>query len=534
MCLFSKFPCRPPRKPVPPEWAATCRLMEAWVKVASLEIRIIVLYGVAGKTPLAVSQTQLLLQQAVAMAEELPVPTIIAGDMNHDVTAFDCWPRLQAQGYAEAHQLGRLITGAETGCTCRNATRNDTALLSPELVPYVKWVEVKDFFWFDSHAPLFITFHTPTTQLFTHRWNLPRSWCDLGVSKDMLAKTYREACRGFDMPTTPLSDPASAEAAIIQWAKLNEQAVSQALSAHNHAAPEQQPNKGLPKAYRGRCTYRKRTAHPICQPPRKGCSGAWEPEFDCLSFRSKYRVRQVRRLQSLWRLVKKHSFALGHPASTHTRDATADNPGNIPYRIKQQCEREWRSILYAPGYPGGFSSWVLQFPELLPLSLWCPSADQLHDILQIAIFDATAVANAEARRRAQLHVYSSQVDLEDFHAGRAFQRVKDPPFQAISCVEHEASGWIQFFADPRSDRHGVLEFSKDHPFRPHTPFVVEGVPCWPVEFKDTHCIVHADTAIPAPAGDCIEVRQTQTLYEPADLHDAFLHGSGTRMNPNLT
>ena len=76
-----------------------------------------------------------LLQYAYQSISECRIPTLVAGDFNQPLHELPAAQHLLSRGYQEAFALHTARTGQVLPPTCRNATRNDTCLIDPALVP---------------------------------------------------------------------------------------------------------------------------------------------------------------------------------------------------------------------------------------------------------------------------------------------------------------------------------------------------------------------------------------------------------------
>ena len=149
------------------------------------------------------------------------------------------------------------------------------------------------------------------------------------------------------------------------WGHQMEKALDQALRhtevAHEHIHYCQ--TTGLKKAYRGRCQPRKPQPRHIpttAKPPR---SGEYHPSLEVHSFATSKKVKQVRRLDSLCRGLKRVQQGYQEPPS---------------------LLMEWRSILRCQAFKGNFPKWAMSHPEIGPLHWNLPSLDMASTILRIA------------------------------------------------------------------------------------------------------------------------------------------------------
>ena len=96
----------------------------------------------------------------------------------------------------------------------------------------------------------------------------------------------------------------------------------------------------LPKRFRGRCQPRKIVNVPVYSATKTARCGEYNPLFEVSTMRTKRRVKQMRRLQSLYRRMGKHdSLQTDHPKH-------------------QQMVEEWTAILRCTSFGMPFCRWV--------------------------------------------------------------------------------------------------------------------------------------------------------------------------------
>ena len=159
VAIVSRLPSRPSPQSFHPELVSTTRITEAFTRWGALEVRCICVYGIPQSHAEARQLNTFLLEAAFQRVTSSRVPSIIAGDMNLDVTSLDVWAHFAQLGFVEAFQLAYARLGTVLPPTCKQATRFDTAILSPCLVPLLSGAQVlTEFHGFDSHSPLLLEF----------------------------------------------------------------------------------------------------------------------------------------------------------------------------------------------------------------------------------------------------------------------------------------------------------------------------------------------------------------------------------------
>lgn len=269
--MHSTFPMRSCANQVDDTWETLGRFQRGFVHVPNLALQICNLYGYPSATPSAKPKTNQLLQYAYEQSCLTTYPTILAGDFNHDPTTLDAYHAMRAHGYLSIQDLYHQRTGQRLPPTFKQATCNDSAILSPALLPLVGDIWVDDQQLLAGHNPLCFELHIPGQPLHKQTWKLPKSWISLAPEKHLVERYYEES------PWQARSSADEGLHPLQTWAVQVEQAVHKALQ-HQHAEdPVRHPVDGLPRAYRGRCQPRKLVNTPYTTPIKTACAGQYQP-----------------------------------------------------------------------------------------------------------------------------------------------------------------------------------------------------------------------------------------------------------------
>ena len=207
---------------------------------------------------------------------------------------------LASLGYQEVFELHQHVHGEVLPPTCKGATRHDTALLHPALVPLFlrAWV-LQGQQLFDAHDPLCFQLRLCENRPCRHTWRLPKPWAALGPDRAAFADAFRPAAARLKRQADACASVQDVEAALLSFSKEAEDAVQMALVAQNKADPLKAPHTTLPRSYRGRCVNRKplqRELPCLLKPAR---SGGYQPDVEVTSVLGRMKVRQVRRVRTL-------------------------------------------------------------------------------------------------------------------------------------------------------------------------------------------------------------------------------------------
>ena len=338
VAALANIPLRFPLQPVEPAVYDTTRLMECFVKVGRMEIRVICVYGLPQCHANALDTNNFLMQAVLSRICLSKVPTLVAGDWNCDPTALPVWPQLQALGFVEAFAAVKALLNIDLPPTCKGATSYDTFFISQPLLSCLQGAMVmSDSCLFHAHSPLILDFSMPCQLPCTHRWKLPKTWDDFSFSRPHFVAMYESSSADFDACIDQIDSRTAVQSSFAQWASTVESAVDAAIRHHaqgNHAVA----TSGLPGSHRGRCRPVQRVRRAIPQLPRQGREGDFMVSHETTDIRVKWRVRQCRRARTMLGGLRKF-LSLAEP------DAV----------LLQQLLNEWAAITRAKGYGTSFA-----------------------------------------------------------------------------------------------------------------------------------------------------------------------------------
>ena len=322
-------------------------------------------------------------------------PRYLTGDWNFEPEHLAITQQLLEAGWQEVQTLELLRTGHPIQPTCKGKTQKDHLWLSPELIAIYKGLEVIDDHFAD-HAVLVATFHACPSNYVRYLWPCPQPvpWQNV---PDL---------------ATPLDfshgDPTEV------YAQLWRQRESQASQALQHGWHNNMAGRGQ----RTSTT----TRHGWPAPPKKGRSNDPQPQFLGFDVQHARWMRQLRRLANYvnW-------------AEIHWRSAT---PAAWTHGLLL-----WRSILDAPGFGTGFTSWWLgrssvglSDPGFVPQSPPLPClAVQLKECFdcEVRCFERR-LQQAKKSQRIQAHVRNPNLIFQD-------TRRPAPEPVASLLVQHKAT-----------------------------------------------------------------------------------------------
>ena len=429
VAVFSKVPARYLYAPATCSAFISGRLLPCLIRLGPFDVLLIAVYGVPSSRDIDGKVNDEILRQAFDLASSYKIPSLIVGDFNVRPQQLDSFSSFMSLGFIEVFEWFQR-QGITLPPTCKDSTCHDTALIHPTLVPYLQHACVDVLKKVDVHAPLFLDFGFEDVIPVQYRWVFPATWSDDSPPSEFFETQYVQQCDRHPFLT---ESNLSLQEQFLQWSRNIEQSVHhyrQQANAHGQ--------HHLPQRQRGRCQWQ-----PLrkMQPPktiRQCWGGGYNPPDDTTSLPSHHKVRQVRRLQGLFR----------------SRAALEHTPVLCPRRCTQlhfQHQNEWNAILRARGFGHSFSSWLLGQEGIFYVPQQCPDADFLFTAFQLVKFDADILVKQEAKHRKE-H-FKSRLALEakkgNLKSLFADLRGKGPP--PIKWIEHNVTTTARLQRSPKGD-----------------------------------------------------------------------------------
>lgn len=389
------------------------RIVSSVVHIGPWHLNLIAIYGVPSCNPKSKEITDQLLYHAGLHAAKVRLPSLIIGDFNHPPKSLRSMGALTAQGYQTTSEIYQSMYGVPTPSTCRETTCNDQMIVHPDILHYLHAIQVDKQKIFSDHDPVLVTFQLPGEMPKQTCIKHPTTWMTFDPSKEYAAIAFDYFAHQKGLPITPQDDmkAATLEQALIQWTKVAEKSIDWAIRMQHIEDPEKFPTKNLPKQAKGRAKTTKIIQKPVVTWLRTACHGQYTPEQSATSVLLKQKVRQVRRLQSLYyRIVKLNHLENGHQ-DHHL-----------------QVQREWKAILAASGYRPTFAKWCADIPEVGWCPLTVPTSEYLNLIQQFAKMECDQLANKVASHAKKVAKFDNlYASAQTIYANTAKQVRKASP-----------------------------------------------------------------------------------------------------------
>ena len=327
--VLCPYPCRPLDHHWSPEQFKSGRCQVAAVFMQQRWITVGTIYGFSERSHCLDVQQQTgqlldgLTSRVVHGAQGL---RMITGDWNQErqnIPQADQW---EALGWMEAQDFARRKWSRPILATCRRTTVKDYVFLSPEILPYVRDVQL-DWTVFPDHAVIQVVLDDLDKPPLVPMWRKPAQ-----------IKWHSKAAKQiqWEQHAVPTDDTD-------EWYRRIWHNVESYASAMNQA--NNQPCLTRSQLGRGETTEVKWTKEQIA-PIKPNRKGDIQSALTTSSLQYSRWTKQVRRLQHYTRC--------------------ADSPSSATMMEHKACL--WRKITQAVGFPGGFKIWWAKLPKIFHAS----------------------------------------------------------------------------------------------------------------------------------------------------------------------
>eukprot|EP00438_Fugacium_kawagutii_P004562 Skav202820 [mRNA] locus=scaffold3852:93950:98746:- [translate_table: standard] len=452
----------------------TSRLVHTIVTVAKMQIQLLVVYCQPSTRQGAQHHNAQLIHAALDAAQQLPLPVFLAGDFNGDPLAWPCGHRLKDMGFVDLQHIFRAKYGTDMPPTCKSSTTPDGALCCPRFAPLIQRIQVLQEHHFDVHQVVLVDAAFPTEVMTYNRLHMPRTFLDFEVERNHVQQQFDQLVAA-QQPYT-----------LEQWGHQVEQAVHLALQQEDTQAA------GLPRAYRGRCKPPKMKQVPVHGLTRVGRPGDYQPPCELHTFSTRRKVRQVRRLDSLVRGLRK----------------MATKP-----ELASTLLQEWRVILRCREFGPHFAWWVLEHLDWLYISWQLPTLDDAVSMYQLTKHHTDIAVAFDKQVWLDKLTYERDLDAKQGGHAKAHRRLK-PPTQPFQHLQHATSDFA--IAHPQPDGSLLLYVGDPASFAMQVPVQVDTVLC-SILHKDAHSLTVQPTVGDHAWPHEVEVLQNGTTSEPNDI-----------------
>lgn len=347
--IMTRLPAREARQTFPPSAWDTCRLNSTVVvSTGALDILMVSAYFQTGKSAEARIVNNQLLQDIFFHIMPIDLPFIIAGDFNTDVRKLDVFSSFRHMGCQEMFEFHRMTFGFELPPTCKGATRFDSMITHPFLLPHIRCIDVGPEHQFADHRAVHVQLDIPTRTTTSFSWFVPKSWTLFPVDREIFATQYRQArsLQYFDYTQSASATPDDIITQLFRWSSQVEKAVDRTLQVQRAADPIVNAQRFLPKTYWGRRSTPRLIRNTCPRSPKRDTTGLCEPPAETTSVKSRHKIRQVRRLRCLERLYRKYQLDQFAPTDS------------FPEPHNPDLTLLWQAVCKAQGYGNSWTHWI--------------------------------------------------------------------------------------------------------------------------------------------------------------------------------
>ena len=405
--VIARVPMRAYRQDLKP--TSQTRIQFVLLQLGSTTILLCVLYGFQQNQPQSKENTDKLLQEASSIMLAHPGPSVLLGDINHDLETLDSWKMFMDAGFQSSKDIYEILYKKHMPPTYLESSTRDLGIFSPELIPMIQQIKVDRTSVFPGHHPVLFDITLPAGGLTKTIWKIPKNWTELGVNKSILEEMYSgmEPIRVTgDFPTD-----------ISTWSTKVESAVDMALRKQ-HAIDPRQSHSFLPKQYKGRCQPIKCKEQRFRSFAPKARQGDFEPTEEIRSIQCSQLLRQVRRLESIRRRIEK-----------------LQTYHDIWEKTNRELQHEWNVILKAKGFGYSFENWIcseLKWP-------YCPR--YVPSLATVSLLEQVVKEIFQDKMKFDQKIASRKKDFSQFldhaigHDREIYKKVREPPKQFIKGLQ---------------------------------------------------------------------------------------------------
>lgn len=480
--IMSQLPCRLARNPREQDWITSTRFCHSVCNLGPMLVQVVCIYGLtsshAGSKEFTDSMLQMILQRVTLIG----LPYIIAGDFNLEPSTLPNWDSFVNFGCTDLIQAHLDLTGHVMPNTCLEATKPDNAILSKELRPFLTHINVLEATWFTTHRPVALSFCFPIKPILTKVLRQPKTWIGLGVDQEDIQKVM------------PLLATCDAPTTLEEWGKQVEFAVDLAIQ---HAKPCTFPVSKLPKKYRGRCMPCSPVKTSLTSQLRPARNGEYDPENEVFCIATKRCIKQLRRIQSLQRRMKK-----------------VETEGCVWFRAQQELQTEWKKILHCTCFKMPFPRWIQAIPECGPAPIW-PSSHWLHTLTQFVRFEVDKMVQHEHQQSLAFAKYKITCDEKYHGAKHAFANIRNATPLPVTHAKKEQTWEVTCTWDVQ-DSTVTCHMPTPHELCPSLPVAVSSQVAHIVELQSTHFVAKLDK-MPECLPEQVTIKQSKVYMHPHEV-----------------
>ena len=416
--IMSKLHFRPARLDHDGVLFASCRFCSCVCQMGSCEILFVSAYFFPGRTLEAQNKNEVLLSQIYHYIAHTSMPFIIAADFNQRVQTLTAWTAFEGLGCVEGFAFAQHRLGKTLPPTCRNATRFDSFIFHPFVADRIQDMWVGEEHTFADHSPIFARIRTNSQVSGFTRLYVPADWTIFEIDSAIFESSYSRIAED-EFLVSHIRSTSSPQQKMQVWSAVVEKSLHRTLQAMHNKDPIRWPQKGLPPHFRGRCCPPVFRREPVVRSAQHDCTKAFNPTGEPTRLQTLQKVRQTRRLASLFRQYNR-------------KLCLYDCFANFPCQCQTQLHAEWQKILKAQGFGRSWSHWIQSFECIPYVPLTLPDVSLMHLMLQITQYDTNLAVRQEERQRRCAHKHQILIDKTENNGALIFRALRDTDQKVIS------------------------------------------------------------------------------------------------------
>lgn len=360
----------------------------------------------------------ILLSQVYDYVARSEIPFLIAGDFNQRIQTLTAWQAFLHRECCEGFDFASSVLGKTLPPTCRNATRFDSFIFHPFVGSLISDMWVGPAHVFADHSPIYAKFTISQGVSATPALFVPQDWSTFDLDRATLRQQYiHQSSKSF--LSSHIHSPADAEHKLRLWSETVEKSVCHTLQVMHQKDPLRCPQKRLPVHFFGRCQPPRFVRPTPKRSARHDPAGGFNPSGEPTSLKTCLKIRQTRRLASLFRQVTKQL-------------AIYSSWQNIPPDTRQNLSREWECIRRAQGFGRAWEYWILHFDCVPLLPQGVPDLPMLHLFLPFTKHETDLSVRQEEKIRRAARKHLIQQDTKDKNGSLVFRALRETEQKVIS------------------------------------------------------------------------------------------------------
>lgn len=385
-------------------------------------------------------------EQVLELLDSWHGPKFVAADFNCDINSSRIYHMAYQQlGMCDIRILNDRAGRTPLPPTTEESTITDTILVSTWFAERFHSAFVRKETIIPTHAPVHSFFRCDQLHFEKYMWSLPTPFPCNKIDPEHLR--FHAAISDFDDQTEfdAALENSSADELLCIWSQQVEKCFASSVKTQHDIDPKNWHYPKLKDRFFGRGQPPQRLKVTPANCVKKARQGDFQPSVETTDVVTKQKIKQVRRIQSLWNRVN-HQYK---------SDIDQFNHQNI---------QEWLAITRAPGYGKCFLQWILHNSDLDFVNCTLPTSEQLKAVLTRVKADADRFMRGKGWLQKKTFEKTVNDDWKENGGRLTFSIMADKPLLGFNAMRIPKSVSI---SKSRWCAKGILSWKFLNGFRPN-------------------------------------------------------------------